>query len=96
MLRCRRRAASSAHIERHPSIDGEGLVEASYRLNAERLRLIVETQIRVQCHSLMFRQIDADECHRHCDTTIEASEVLINAGDLSIEVIEAIENCTAI
>src|SRR5262245_53062782 len=53
--------AISAHIVSHATIGRERLVDTSYRLNANCLRSVVETHVRVYCESLAFRQIDAAE-----------------------------------
>src|SRR5215467_10349747 len=53
--------AISAHIVSHATIGRERLVDTSYRLNANCLRSVVETHVRVYCECLAFRQIDAAE-----------------------------------
>src|SRR5262249_29625313 len=75
-------AAVSAHIVSHAAVDRECLIDPRNPLYRDRLRAVVETQIRVDCEALMFGQIDAAECHRHRDTAIETSDVLIELVDL--------------
>ena len=82
-------SAISAHIVSHATIGRERLIDTSYRLNANCLRSVLETHVRVYREALAFRQIDAAERHRHGDTAIETFdvvieliEVLIDAGNL--------------
>src|SRR5262249_60034693 len=56
-------SAISAQIVSHATIGRKRMVDTSYRLNAKCLCSVVETHVRVYCESLVFRQIDAAECH---------------------------------
>ena len=50
-------SAPSGHIVSHATIGRERLVDPRNPLHGNRLRSVVETHVRVQCESLVFRQM---------------------------------------
>src|SRR5262249_54979533 len=81
------RRLRAVQIVNHATIGRERLIDTSYALNGKCLRSVVETQACVYCESLVVRQIDAAECHRHGDAAIETFDVIIELSEVLINAV---------